>query len=122
MEGVLLKVRCQIIADFYGKNVPKWKTFTVCHFKKMECKKKLHLLYNANGGCRRVSHAERKPHKLTTAEELQVKSSINNEKSVSIPNLVTFHLSANLRSLGDSHLSRSSMYAICPTPPPTRSE
>ena len=39
MEGVLPKVKCQIIADFYGKNVPKWKTFTVCHFKKMECKK-----------------------------------------------------------------------------------
>ena len=40
MEDVLLKVRCQIIADFYGKNVTKWKTFTTGHFKKMECKKK----------------------------------------------------------------------------------
>ena len=39
MEGVLPKVRCQIIADFYGKNVAKWKTFTICHFKKIECKK-----------------------------------------------------------------------------------
>ena len=39
MEGVSSKVRCQIIADFYGKNVAKWKTFTICHFKKIECKK-----------------------------------------------------------------------------------
>ena len=75
--------------------------------------KKRHLLYNANGGCRRVSHAERKPHKLTTAEELQVKSSINNEKSVSIPNLVTFHLSAYLHSLGDSHLLFWAFFALC---------
>ena len=40
MEGVLPKVRCQIIADFYGKNVAKWKTFTIRHYKKIECKKK----------------------------------------------------------------------------------
>ena len=39
MEGVLPKVRCQIIADFNGKNAAKWKMFTVRHFKKMECKK-----------------------------------------------------------------------------------
>ena len=39
MEGVTPKVRCQIIADFYGENVTKWKTFTIGHFKKMECKK-----------------------------------------------------------------------------------
>ena len=44
MEGVLLKVRCPIIADFYGKKVAKWKTFSVRHFKKMECKKKRHFL------------------------------------------------------------------------------
>ena len=41
MEDVLLKVRCQSIADFYGKNVTKWKTFTTGHFKKMECKIKV---------------------------------------------------------------------------------
>ena len=40
MEGVIPKVRCQIIADFYGENVTKWKMFTIGHFKKMECKKK----------------------------------------------------------------------------------
>ena len=40
MEGVLLKVRCPINADFYEKIVVKWKTFSVHHFKKMECKKK----------------------------------------------------------------------------------
>ena len=39
MEGVLPKVRCQIIADFYGKNVAKWKTFAIRHLKKIECKK-----------------------------------------------------------------------------------
>ena len=39
MKGVLPKVRCQIIADFYRKNVTKLKAFTIGHFKKMECKK-----------------------------------------------------------------------------------
>ena len=39
MEGVLPKVRCQIIADFNGKDAAKWKMFTVCHLSKMECKK-----------------------------------------------------------------------------------
>ena len=112
MEGVLPKVRCQIIADFYGKNVAKWKTFTICHFKKIECKKKRHLSCNAVGGCRRVSHAERKPCVLTTVEELKVKLSIKN-KSVSIPNLVTFHSSAYLRSLEDSLLLFWAFFALC---------
>ena len=40
MESILLKVRCPIIADFYEKKVAEWKTFSVRHFKKMECKKK----------------------------------------------------------------------------------
>ena len=39
MKDVIPKVRYQIIVDFYGKNVTKWKTFTIGHFKKMECKK-----------------------------------------------------------------------------------
>ena len=104
MEGVLSKVRCQIIADFYGKNLAKWKTFTIRHFKNIECKKKCHLSCNAVGGCRRVSHAERKPCRLTTVEELKGKLSINNKKRVLIPNLVTFHSSAYLRPLGDSLL------------------
>ena len=39
MEGVLLEVRCQIIADFYGKNGTKCKKLTIGHFKKMERKK-----------------------------------------------------------------------------------
>ena len=39
MEGVLPKVRRQIFADFYGKNVSKWKTYTVRHFKEMGSKK-----------------------------------------------------------------------------------
>ena len=39
MEGVLPKVRGQIIADFNGKNAAEWKMFTVRHFKKMEYKK-----------------------------------------------------------------------------------
>ena len=71
MEGVLLKVRCPIIADFYEKKEAEWKTFSVCHFKKIECKKKKrHLSCNTVGGCRRVSHPERKPSMLTTVEEL----------------------------------------------------
>ena len=40
MEGLLSEVRCQIIADFYGKNVSKGKMYTFQHFKKMGCKKK----------------------------------------------------------------------------------
>ena len=32
MEGVLLQVRCPIIADFYKKIVAKWKVFSVCPF------------------------------------------------------------------------------------------
>ena len=40
MEGVLQKVSCPIIADFYEKIVARWKTFSVCYFKKMESKKK----------------------------------------------------------------------------------
>ena len=39
MEGVLLKVRFQIIADFNMKNAAKWRTFIIGHFNKMECKK-----------------------------------------------------------------------------------
>ena len=39
MEGVLLEVRHQIIADFYRKNVSKWKTYTVRHLKEMGCRK-----------------------------------------------------------------------------------
>ena len=101
MEGVLPKVRCQIIADFNGKNAAKWKTFTVHHFKKMECKKNRHLACNAMDGCRKVSHADKKPCMLTAVEELKMKLSINNKNSVSIPNLFAFDSSAYLRSLGD---------------------
>ena len=61
MEGVLLKVRCPIIADFYEKKVAEWKTFSIRHFKKMECKKNVIFSCNAVVGCSRVSHAERKP-------------------------------------------------------------
>ena len=39
IKGVLPKVRCQIIADFYAKNTAKWKMFTIHHFKKIDCKK-----------------------------------------------------------------------------------
>ena len=39
MEGVLLKVKLQIIADFYRKNVSKGKTYAVRHFKKVGWKK-----------------------------------------------------------------------------------
>ena len=41
MEGVLLKVSCPIVADFYEKIVARWKTFSVRYFKKMESKKTL---------------------------------------------------------------------------------
>ena len=113
MEGVLPKVRCQVIAGFYGKNVAKWEKFTICHFKKIECKKERHFACNAVAGCRRVRNAERKPCILTTVEELKVKLSVNNKKSVSIPNLVTFHSSAYLRPLGDSLLLFWAFFALC---------
>ena len=47
-------------------------------------KKKRHLSCNAVGGCRRISHPERKPPKWTIAEELKGKSSINDKKSKSL--------------------------------------
>ena len=61
MEGVLLKVRCPIIADFYKKRVAKWKTFSICHFKKMECKKNVifHVMQLVDAGesfTRKESH------------------------------------------------------------------
>ena len=39
MKGLLPKVRCQIIADFYQKNLSKGKLYTHKHFSKMGCKK-----------------------------------------------------------------------------------
>ena len=39
MEGLLPKVRCQIIADFYRKNLSKGKLYTHKHFSKMGYKK-----------------------------------------------------------------------------------
>ena len=62
--------------------------------------KNRHLSYNAIDGCRKVSHADEKPRMLTAVEELNVTSSINNEYSVSIPNLFAFDSSAYLRSFG----------------------
>ena len=53
--------------------------------------KNRHLSCNAIDGCRKVSHADKKPCMLTAVEELKVKSSINNKKSVSIQNLLTFN-------------------------------
>ena len=34
-------MRCQIIANFYGKNVSKGEMYTFQHFEKMGCKKNL---------------------------------------------------------------------------------
>ena len=113
MEGVLPKVRCQIIADFNRKNAAERKTFTVRHFKKMEYKKNRHLSCDAIDGYRKVSHADKKPRMLTAVEELKVKSSINNKNSVSIPNLFTFDSSAYLRSLGGSHFLFWAFFALC---------
>ena len=39
IEGLLPKVRHQIIANFYRKNVSKRTTYTFKHFKKVGCKK-----------------------------------------------------------------------------------
>ena len=53
------KVRCQIIADFYGENVAKWNT--IGHFKKMECEKNavFHVMQLVDAGesvTRKESH------------------------------------------------------------------
>ena len=112
MEGVLPRVRCQIIADFYRKMQQSGRRLPFVILRRQNAKKR-HLSRNAVGGCRRVSHAERKPCMLTTVEELKVKLSINNKKSMLIPNLVTFHSSAYLRSLGDSLLLFWAFFALC---------
>ena len=75
--------------------------------------KKSPLTCNAIDGCRKVSHADKKPRMLTAVEELKVKSSINNKNSVSIPNLFTFDSSAYLRSLGGSHFLFWAFFALC---------
>ena len=75
MEGVLPKVGCQIIADFNGKNAAKWKTFTVRHFKKMECKKSaIYRVMRSVDAEETVAQEEGqgKPHKLTKAQEKKV--------------------------------------------------
>ena len=52
MEGVLLKARCPIIADFYKKIVAKCETFSIYHFKKMEYKNTIifHLVQLVGAG------------------------------------------------------------------------
>ena len=111
MEGVLPKVRCQIIADFNGKNAAEWKMFTIHHFKKMEYKKI--AIYCVIDGYRKVSRADKKPRMLTAVEELKEKSSINNKNSVSISNLFAFDSSAYLRSLGGSHFLFWAFFPLC---------
>ena len=105
---LILRGKCSKVEDLYH-----WSFKEDRMQKKTKQNKKRHLLCNAVGGCRRVSHAERKPCMLTTVEELKVKLSINNKKSVSIPNLVTFHSSAYLRSLGVSLLLFWAFFALC---------
>ena len=39
MEGLLPEMGCQIIANFYGKNVSKGEMYTFQHFDTMGCKK-----------------------------------------------------------------------------------
>ena len=72
MEGVLPKVRCQIIADFYGENVAKWETFSIGHFMKMECKKNRHL--SCNDQALVFSSVNHFPYLLLLAKRLNSKS------------------------------------------------
>ena len=39
MEGLLPEMGCQIVANFYGKNVSKGEMYTFQYFEKMGCKK-----------------------------------------------------------------------------------
>ena len=72
MEGLLPEVRCQIIANFYGKNVSKGEMYTFKHFEKMGCKKSaIYRVMRSVDAEETVAQEEGqgKPHKLTKAQE-----------------------------------------------------
>ena len=75
MEGVLPKVRRQIIADFYGKKCFKGGDVYLEHFEKMGCKKSaIYRVMRSVDAEETVAQEEGqgKPHKLTKAQEKKV--------------------------------------------------
>ena len=72
MEDLLPEVRCQIIANFYGKNVSKGEMYTFQYFEKMVCKKSaIYRVMRSVDAEETVAQEEGqgKPHKLTKAQE-----------------------------------------------------
>ena len=66
---------CQIIANFYGKNVSKGEMYTFQHFEKMGCKKSaIYRVMRSVDAEETVAQEEGqgKPHKLTKAQEKKV--------------------------------------------------
>ena len=66
---------CQIIANFYGKNVSKGELYTFQHFKRMGCKKSaIYRVMRSVDAEETVAQEEGqgKPHKLTKAQEKKV--------------------------------------------------
>ena len=75
MEGLLPEIGCQIIANFYGKNVSKGEMYTFQHFEKMGCKKSaIYRVMRSVDAEETVAQEEGqgKPHKLTKAQEKKV--------------------------------------------------
>ena len=74
MEGLLPEVRCQIIANFYVKNVSKGEMYTFQYFE-MGCKKSaIYRVMRSVDAEETVAQEEGpgKPHKLTKAREKKV--------------------------------------------------
>ena len=76
MEGVLPEVRCQIIADFYGKKCFKGGDVYLEHFEKIGCKQNtakycVMRLIDA-GEAVPQEEGQGKPRKLTKSQEKMV--------------------------------------------------
>ena len=76
MEGLLPEVQCQIIADFYGKNVSKGKMYNSSILRRWDAKKKdakyrVMRLIDA-GEAVPQEEGQGKPRKLTKSQEKRV--------------------------------------------------
>ena len=75
MEGLLLEVRCQIIADFYGKIVSKGEMYTSSILRIWDAKKnakyRVMRLIDA-GEAVPQEEGQGKPRKLTKSQEKRV--------------------------------------------------
>ena len=76
-EGCFTKSEVSDYCWFLRKKM--WTHISSINFDRWDIKNR-HLQSSAVGWCRRVCYAERRPRKLTTAEERKVKSSVTNKK------------------------------------------